>query len=116
MGGNTRREFLSGPLKISREMLSGMRTVVGLEEFALFPTAIKSYFMYEIDCVEPSLVEGGREPGKRCENGYAWLPIMKDAVEVRTSHRARVVFRRQQSLHEFTDEDGIQKVFEYLMV
>lgn len=62
------------------------------------------------------MVDGGSDPGKRCENGYAWLPTRNDAAEVSTSQRAKVVLLLEQSLHECTDDDGIQNVLEYLMV
>jgi hypothetical protein len=65
VGGNTLKEFRSGPRRIRRETKTGNVVMVSLVEFGTLPTATNLYRIYILDCDEPNLLVGGNDPGKK---------------------------------------------------
>lgn len=69
VGGKTRKEFRSGPLKVSRDMFIGSTSLLSCTVSVATTSAIKSYFIKECELDDPNFEVGGRDPGNKCENG-----------------------------------------------
>ena len=117
VGGKTRKELRSGPLKVRRDMFIGNISFLFCSASVAMTSTIKSYLIYERELDDPNFDVGGRDPGNKWENGYAWLPGTNLKRDVKTSQRANSsVLWVQSTQFAIVEEFGITKGFVYLML